>query len=82
MERIYEQSKDLHIAAIIVYEAEGKAYYDAEHTKGVTPAELKDLFLKNVLVVNTGANLYRATGYTAAGAIYNDTAIAGVEAEA
>lgn len=82
MERIYEQSKDLHIASVIVYEAAGKAYYDAEHTKGVTPEELKDLFLKNVLVVSSGENFYRATGYTAAGAVYNDTTIAGVEAEA
>lgn len=82
MEVIYEQLKDLHITSVIVYEAEGKAYYDAEHTKGVTPAELKELVLKNVLVVRSGENYYRATGYTAAGAVYNDTTIAGVEAEA
>lgn len=82
MERIYEQSKDLHVASVIVYESAGQAYYDAEHTKGVTPAELKDLFLKNVLVVSSGSALYRATGYTEAGAVYNDAVVAGVEAEA
>jgi len=82
MERIYQDLKDRFVASVIVYEASGKAYYDAEHTKGVTPEELKDLFIKNALVVSTGDNLYRATGYTAAGAVYNDTTIAGVEAEA
>ena len=81
MERIYEQSKDLHIASVIVYESAGHAYYDAECTKGVTPAELKDFFLKNVLVVSSGSILYRATGYNEAGAIYNDAIIAGVEEE-
>lgn len=82
MERIYQDLKDRFVASVIVYEADGKAYYDAEHTKGVTPEELKDLFIKNALVVSAGDNLYRATGYTAEGAVYNDTAIAGVEAEA
>lgn len=82
MNVIYEQLKDLHIAAVIVYESAGQAYYDEAHTKGVTPAELKDLFLKNVLVISSGSALYRATGYTEVGAVYNDAVVAGVEAEA
>lgn len=82
MKKIYEHSKDVHVAAVIVYANGGKAYYDEAHTKPVTPAELKDLFIKNVLVVDAEDALYRAIGYTAAGAVYEGGTVAGVEVEA
>lgn len=82
MEVIYNQHKDEHVAAVVVYASEGKAYADPEHTKGVTPAELKDLFIKNTLVVNVDGALYRAIGYTSAGAVYEGGTVAGIEAEA
>lgn len=79
MERIYEQLKDLHVTAAIVYAVGGKAYEDAEGTVGVPTATLKDLFLKNVLVINVDGALHRATGFTEAGAVYADGTVAGVE---
>lgn len=82
MKKIYEHSNDVHVAAVIVYANGGKAYYDEAHTKPVTPAELKDLFLKNVLVVDAEGALYRAIGYTTTGAVYEGGTVAGVEVEA
>lgn len=75
MERIYEQLKDLHITAVIVYAIDGKAYEDAEGTIGVPTETLKDLFLKNVLVINVDGALHRATGFTEDGAVYAESTI-------
>lgn len=82
MNVIYDQLKDKYVAAVVVYAVGGKAYEDAEGTKGVTPEVLKDLFIKGTLVVDVEGALYRAIGYTEAGAVYQGGTVAGVEAEA
>lgn len=79
---VYEHANDVHVAAVIVYANGGKAYYDEAFTEPVTPAELKDLFLKGTLVIDTDGSLYRAFGYTSAGAVYEGGTVAGTEAEA
>lgn len=59
MEKIYEQSKDLHVAAVIVHAKDGLAYEDAACTIGVPFATLADLFLKGSLCIVTGSSIYR-----------------------
>jgi hypothetical protein len=53
MNVIYQDAKDLHVGAIIVYgnTEDGKLYADPEFTDQVTIAALYDAFIKGLLVV-------------------------------
>jgi hypothetical protein len=51
MDRIYEQSKDLHVVAVKIYANDGKAYVDAAHTTQFKTSELKEAFIKGCIVI-------------------------------
>lgn len=53
MSKIYEDAKDLHVVATLVYNksSDSKAYKDAECTDQFTTSELKEAFIKGALIV-------------------------------
>lgn len=53
MERIYEDANDQHIVGTFVYVKTGKAYSDEECKVGVAADDLKNLFYKGVVIVDT-----------------------------
>lgn len=61
MTKIYEDAKDLHVRVVVVYQGSGndatKAYVDPECSVRIKPDELKDAFLKG-MVVKTNAGRY------------------------
>lgn len=89
MDRIYEDLKDLHVKATMVYVDDSKAYKDSAHTQQYKTSELKEVFLKGCLINVSGA-LYVPTSYSEAskvGSVYYATgttspAIAGAAAVA
>lgn len=52
MEKIYEQTNDLHVRNIIFYAANGTIYADKDYKKGVTSAQIKDAFLKGQILID------------------------------
>ena len=75
MAQIFEQAKDLHVVATMVYGngTDTKAYSDAEYTKEFTVSELKEVFVKGALIDIKGV-LYHAVSF-------NNGAIGYVNAE-
>lgn len=57
IERVWNQAKDEHVAAYVVYGKTGKIYYDSANTEQVTKADMEDAFRKGRLMVNDGTNL-------------------------
>lgn len=57
IEKLYNQAKDEHVAAYVVYGKTGKIYYDSANTVQVTKADMEDAFRKGRLMVNDGTNL-------------------------
>lgn len=56
MEKIFEQAKDLHVVATLVYNnGDEFAYTDAECTKKFKVSELKEVFVKGAMIVIGGA---------------------------
>lgn len=56
MEKIFEQAKDLHVVATLVYNnGDEFAYTDAECTKKFKVSELKEVFVKGAMIVIEGA---------------------------
>ncbi len=49
-EKIYEQSKDLHVVANMIYVNAGKAYLDAAFEHQYKTSELKEVFIKGALI--------------------------------
>ena len=52
MSKIYEDAKDLHVVATIIYNksSDSKAYTDAECTKQFKTSDLKEAFIKGALI--------------------------------
>lgn len=52
MSKIFEDAKDLHVVATIIYNksSDSKAYKDAECTEQFTTSELKEAFIKGALI--------------------------------
>lgn len=71
MAKIYEDSKDLHVVATLVYkkESETKAYKDSALTVQYTTSELKEVFIKGALIVLEDGTLAKAVGYSVAESI-------------
>ena len=67
MDRIYEDYKDVHVSAVIIYASSNKAYTDADHTEQFTTSALLDAFLKGA-VIHLNTNKYAIpVGYSEAG---------------
>lgn len=63
MNKIYEQGKDLHVVATLVYNnGDEFAYTDAECTNKFKTSELKEVFVKGALIVIDG-NFYKAVSF-------------------
>lgn len=72
MEKIFEQAKDLHVVATLVYNnGDEFAYTDAECTKKFKVSELKEVFVKGAMIVIDGA-FYAPVSYSEAGIGYID----------
>lgn len=58
MNKIFEQSKDLHVRNYVVYgnASDNKLYYEATYTNQVTEADLVDAFVKGALLIDDGTN--------------------------
>jgi hypothetical protein len=64
MDKIYEDSKDLHVRKTCIYVKTGNAYAysDVATTVKIDAASLKDLFLKGAVVID-GAVQYNPTSF-------------------
>lgn len=56
MVKIYQDAKDLNVAALVMYgkTEDAKLYLDSDFTKQASAAEVAEAFDKNVLVVKVG----------------------------
>lgn len=64
MNKIYEQGKDLHVVATLVYNnGDEFAYTDAECTNKFKTSELKEVFVKGALIAIQG-NFYKPVSFT------------------
>lgn len=59
IDKLFNQAKDEHVAAYIVYgkTADKKLYYESTYTNQVVKADMEDAFRKGRLMVNDGTNL-------------------------
>ena len=85
MEKIYDDAKDVHVRCSVLYANadDGCLYYDSAYTEKIMDDDLKEAFIKNLLIVFNGVyyipscfNESPGTGYafvtvTADGVDYN-----------
>ena len=70
MEKIFEQAKDLHVVATLVYNnGDEFAYVDASCTNKFKVSELKEVFVKGAMIVIDGT-FYAPVSYSEAGISY------------
>lgn len=50
MDKFFDRYEDVHVAATVVYPNDNKAYKEAAHTNQLTTSELKNLFIKGMLI--------------------------------
>ena len=64
MNKIFEQSKDLHVSASVIYgKADGKAYADEACTVQMTTAELKEAVVKRA-IIQIGTDIFIPVAFT------------------
>lgn len=64
MNKIFEQSKDLHVSASVIYgKADGKAYVDKACTVQMTTAELKEAVIKRA-IIQIGTDIFVPVAFT------------------
>ena len=64
MNKIFEQSKDLHVSASVIYgKADGKAYADEACTVQMTTAELKEAVIKRA-IIQIGTDIFIPVAFT------------------
>lgn len=64
MNKIFEQSKDLHVSASVIYgKADGKAYADEACTVQMTTAELKEAVIKRA-IIKIGTDIFIPVAFT------------------
>ena len=64
MNKIFEQSKDLHVSASVIYgKADGKAYVDEACTVQMTTAELKEAVIKRA-IIQIGTDIFIPVAFT------------------
>ena len=70
MSKIYNDAADKNVATTVIYENDGAYYYDPEHEKQITSVdEMKNLFLKGVVLYDPEAEMYKSA------ILYRDGAI-------
>lgn len=64
LDRVYEQSKDLHVATYIIYDDDDdKAYADAACETQMTTSELFDAFIKGAVIKLKSGDYAYPIGY-------------------
>lgn len=65
MAKIYEDAKDLHVVATLIYKktAETKAYKDSDLTIQYATSELKEVFTKGALIVLEDGSIVKPFKY-------------------
>ena len=71
MDKIYEQAKDLHVVATMIYKKDGDqhAYKDVGCEKAFKTSELKEAFIKGALI-KIGDAIHLPTGFMAGSVWY------------
>lgn len=69
MNKVLEQSKDLHVRATYVYVKTAKTYADESCTIQLKASELEDAFLKGCVIVDTGV-MYKPVSYKSGSVSY------------
>lgn len=59
MDKIFNRAEDKNVAARVVYQNDDTLYYDADFTEEVPEDDMKNLFVKGVLLAD-GDNYYAA----------------------
>lgn len=75
MAKIYEDAKDLHVAAVVIYNdgTDTNAYKDSECEVQFTTSELKDAFVKGCVIELTDVGLVKPVKYaedSSVGSVY------------
>lgn len=64
MNKIYDQAKDQHVSANVIYgKDDGKAYVDAACTVQMTTAELKEAVIKRA-IIQIGTDIFIPVAFT------------------
>ena len=64
MDKIYDQLKDVHVAAVVIYAYSGGAYADADHETQLKTSELKDAYIKGALISLGDGGFVSPFGYS------------------
>ena len=62
MTKIFQRTEDKNVAVRIVYENDGTLYYDTDFTQEVAEADMKNLFVKGVML-SSGDDLFAAVKF-------------------
>lgn len=62
MTKIFQRAEDKNVAVRIVYENDGTLYYDTDFTQEVAEADMKNLFVKGVML-SSGDDLFAAVKF-------------------
>ena len=62
MDKIFQRAEDKNVAVRIVYENDGTLYYDADFTQEVAEDDMKNLFVKGVML-SSGDDLFAAVKF-------------------
>ncbi len=57
MDKFYDRYEDKNVAAVVVYANDSKAYADSAHETQLKTSELKNLFIKG-MVIDLGSGAY------------------------
>jgi len=68
MDKIFQRAEDKNVAVRVVYQNDSKLYYDAAFTKEIEAKDMKNLFVKGV-VLSVSGTLYAAKSYSEADGI-------------
>ena len=62
MDKIFQRAEDKNVAVRIVYENDGTLYYDTDFTQEVPEDDMKNLFVKGVML-SSGDDLFAAVKF-------------------
>lgn len=69
MDKIFDDYKDVHVAVVKVYVNDSKAYEDSNFTKQLTTSELKEAFVKGLLIVESDDAFAKPVRYSVADSV-------------
>ena len=69
MDKIFQDYKDVHVTAVKVYVNDSKAYEDSAFTTQLTTSELKEAFVKGLLIVEGDDTFAKPVRYSVADSV-------------